>query len=141
MGRLNLIQLLFGAIILLVGLIWGLLERKRRRQQATALPPVRTGRYLTGLLECFRPLRVCVPACFFTPVLAAFNRAEADDRECTGCDVCFAMAKPVAQYTTRQTIRAKYGLEDSNCPDCLSAFCCTPCAVGQDTLELERRAA
>lgn len=139
----KLLQLLIGAIVLLFGLCWGLCERRRRARLAALLgrmQPARSGGYLTGLLDCFRHLRVCLPACLFTPVLAAFNRAEVDDRECTGFDVCFAMVKPMAQYTTRQSIRGKYGLEDNNVLDTLSACCCTPCAVAQDTLELEKRA-
>jgi Cys-rich protein (TIGR01571 family) len=130
---------LIGFMLLIVGLIWGFFERRRRRETDPLAP--RQGDYKTGLFSCFGNWRVCIPACLFTPVLAAFNRAKTDERECTGCDVCFAMIKPVAQFTTRQSIRGKYGLEDSTVTDALSACCCTPCAVGQDTLELEHRRA
>lgn len=128
------------ALMLLIGLVWGYFERKRRNS-LIGERQAKIGSYFSGLCECFSRPFVCIPACLFTPVLAAFNRAEADDRECNTCDVCFALLKPVAQYTTRQTIRGKYNMRDENCSDCCSAVCCTPCAVAQDTLELEKRAA
>lgn len=126
-----------GILILLLGLLWGFFERRRRR--TVNEKEARTGSYVSRLCECFCIPRVCLPACLFTPFLAAFNRAEADERECNICDVCCVVLKPVAQYTTRQTIRGKYNLADDS-TDMLSACCCTPCAVAQDTLELEKRA-
>jgi len=139
MCRLHMLGYLLGAVMLLLGLVWGYFERKRRRE-AQGEQPTRLGAYVTSLCECFGRPSVCLPACLFTPILAALNRAQADDRECTVCDVCFSMVKPVAAYTTRQSIRSKYGLADNNASDMLAACCCTPCAIGQDTLELEKRA-
>jgi hypothetical protein len=55
------------------------------------------------------------------------------------CDACFSMKTPFTQYHTRQTVRSTHLLEDSTCLDCFSSCCCTPCAVAQDALELERR--
>merc|ERR1719235_559991 len=138
MCRMQMLGYLFGAFVLLIGLIWGYFERKRRRE-AQGEKPTRLGAYVTSLWECFGRPAICLPACLFTPILAAFNRAEADDRECTFCDVCFSMMKPVAQYTTRQTIRSKHSLADANMQDMLAAVCCTPCAIAQDTIELEKR--
>merc|ERR1712046_449126 len=51
----------------------------------------------------------------------------------------FAMKTPITQYHTRQSIRGSYDLEEAPIEDCLAAVCCTPCAVAQDTLELEHR--
>merc|ERR1711967_108384 len=138
MCRMQMLGYLFGAFVLLIGLIWGYFERKRRCE-AQGEKPTRLGAYVTSLWECFGRPAICLPACLFTPILAAFNRAEADDRECTFCDVCFSMMKPVAQYTTRQTIRSKHSLADANVQDMLAAVCCTPCAIAQDTIELEKR--
>jgi len=140
MCMLRMIGWALAALMLLIGLVWGFFERKRRNSLIGERQP-KIGSYFSSLCECFSRPFVCIPACLFTPVLAAFNRAEADDRECNTCDVCFALLKPVAQYTTRQTIRGKYNMRDENCSDCCSAVCCTPCAVAQDTLELEKRAA
>merc|ERR1712072_1134674 len=135
-------MLVRGAILLLVlaGLAWAYCERKRRRREHTY--PERTGGdYLTGLWECCVHPRICLPACFFTPFLAAFNRAEADKRDCSMWDVCFSLKTQFTTYQTRQSIRAANNLEEGGCGDCLSACCCTPCAVAQDTLEMEKRAA
>jgi len=130
-------------VVLMLGLCWGYCEREKRRRDAAEKGnlPARVGDYTTGLFECFGYPRVCFPSCLFTPVLAAFNRAEADKRECGACDVCFSLKPHITQYQTRQSVRASHHLEDAPMTDCISALCCTPCAVAQDTLELERRAA
>lgn len=135
-------MLVRGAILLfiLAGLAWAYCERKKRRTQ-NRYPERTGGDYLTGLWECCVHPRICFPACLFTPFLAAFNRAAADKRDCNFCDVCFSLKTQFTTYQTRQSIRSANNLEDSTCGDCLSACCCTPCAVAQDTLELERRAA
>eukprot|EP00656_Telonema_subtile_P036238 TRINITY_DN401_c0_g1_i1.p1 TRINITY_DN401_c0_g1~~TRINITY_DN401_c0_g1_i1.p1 ORF type:complete len:340 (+),score=35.58 TRINITY_DN401_c0_g1_i1:220-1239(+) len=133
----EIVRMCAGLVILVLGLVWGLFERRRRRTSSKT--PLRNGQYFTGLFDCFKHPRLCFPACIFTPVLAAFNRAEVDDRECDVCDVCFSVIKPVAQYTTRQSIRGKYQLSSDSSDACV-ACCCTPCAVAQDSLELERRA-
>merc|ERR1719231_1785470 len=82
MCRMHMLGYLFGAFVLLIGLIWGYFERKRRRE-AQGEKPTRLGAYVTSLWECFGRPAICLPACLFTPILAAFNRAKADDRECT----------------------------------------------------------
>merc|ERR1711924_335694 len=35
---------------------------------------------------------------------------------------------------------AQHQVEEAQLEDCIGALCCTACAVGQDTLELQRRA-
>lgn len=85
--------------------------------------------------------RICCPATFFTPILAAFNRAEADHRDCTACDALFSMKTPITQFQTRQSLRAEHSIQDAPITDCLAAVFCTPCAVAQDSIEIERRAA
>merc|ERR1711988_23936 len=130
---------IFAAVV--AAIVWGLCERQRRRhiaEQSGGHAP-RSGNYLSGLFECIGHPRICIPAFFFTPILAAFNRAAADKRECSACDVCFSLKTPLTQYHTRQTVRSSHLLEDNNGLDCISSCCCTPCAVGQDALEIERR--
>jgi len=129
---------------LLVALAWGYCERQRRRrikEEQGGFPARSNGDMESGLFECFTFPRICLPACFFTPVLAAFNRSAADNRDCGVCDVLFSLKTPFTQYQTRASIRAQHQLVENECTDCLSAVCCTPCAVGQDALELERREA
>merc|ERR1711959_49306 len=130
-------------VVLMIGLCWGYCERQKRRREAEERGgfPRRAGDYATGLFDCFGYPRVCFPSCLFTPVLAAFNRAEADKRDCGVCDVCFSLKPQITHYQTRQSVRASHQLEEAPFTDCISALCCTPCAIGQDTLELERRAA
>merc|ERR1712196_129105 len=132
---------LFGLFI--CACVWAYFERQRRRRIAAEAGgfPARSGDYVSGLFECFGHPRICFPACLFTPFLAAFNRAAADNRDCTACDACFSLKTPFTQYHTRQSVRSMHHLEEANCLDCLTACCCTSCAVGQDALELSRRAA
>merc|ERR1711988_1699094 len=129
--------------LLIAAFVYGYYERQRRRRIAAENGgfPARTGTMRTGLFECIATPSVCFPASFFTPILAAFNRAEVDGRDCHACDVLWAMKTPITQYHTRQSIRAKYDLEEAPCTDCLQTVCCIPCVVAQDTLELEHRAA
>jgi len=124
-------------------LVWAIFERKRRRRLATEAGgfPSRSGDYVTGLFECIGTPRICFPAFCFTPILAAFNRSAADKRDCSIFDVCFSLKTHFTQYHTRQSIRAEHRLEEMECGDCVSTVCCLPCAVGQDALEMERRAA
>merc|ERR1712166_203213 len=121
-------------LVLLLGLLWGCIERRRRLSIRRRVETLES--YHTQPLEGLCRLRVFLPACFFPPVAAAFNRADADGRECTVCDLC--NLNPVAQYTTRQAIRARYGLREES-TDMPLACCCTPCAMAQDTIELEHR--
>ena len=132
-----LVLLCLAAIFGVLGVLWAVFERRRRRENRARAPPIDD--YRTQLCDCLlnSNLRVWAGSCLFTPVLAAFNRADADDRDCSPCDVCFNQCQ---QYATRQTIRGRYGLLQDNTHDVLSACCCTPCAVAQDTLELEHRA-
>lgn len=130
-----------GLILISLGLCWGFYERKRRRRIAAERGgyPDRTGDYTTGIFQCFTH-RLCLAATFFSPILAAFNRAEADKRDCNFCDVVFSLKTPITQYQTRQSIRAEHKIADSPVADCLAAVLCTPCAVAQDSIEMERRA-
>merc|ERR1711988_2068232 len=59
-------------------------------------------------------------------------------RECTACDVVFSLKTPITQYHTRQSIRSQQRMQQEQCTDALSAVCCTPCAVAQDALEMEK---
>merc|ERR1712093_606997 len=70
----NLTFLAVFALMVLLGLCWGVSERERRRRISMAAGgfPVRSGDFLTGLFECFGHPRVCLPACLFTPCAAAF---------------------------------------------------------------------
>jgi len=128
-------------VVMLFGIVWAIRERKRRRAIAPGGSPVRAERYQTRLCACVAEPRLWFPSTCFLPILAAFNRAEADKRECDACDLFFALKTPNTQYHTRQSIRSEHDLENAQCVDCVSSIFCTPCAVAQDTLEMERRQA
>merc|ERR1712070_682410 len=70
--------------LLIAAFVYGYYERQRRRRIAAENGgfPARTGTMRTGLFECIATPSVCFPASFFTPILAAFNRAEVDGRDC-----------------------------------------------------------
>lgn len=129
-------------ILFICACVYGYIERKRRRAIAEANGgfPVRSGSYITSLFECIGLPRFCFPATFFPFVLAAFNRAEVDRRDCHACDALWSLKIPITQYQTRQSMRGQFKLADAPIADCLAAVCCTPCAVAQDAIELERRA-
>merc|ERR1712144_99775 len=65
MCRLHMLGYLLGAVMLLLGLVWGYFERKRRRE-AQGEQPTRLGAYVTSLCECFGRPSVCLPACLFS---------------------------------------------------------------------------
>lgn len=125
---------------LVVGLCWAVAEQRRRCKVREELGgwPTRSGSYKTSLLECCQHPRLWMPAFCFTPFLAAFNRAEVEGRECNGCDVLFSLKTPITQYHTRQSLRSQQRMQEEQCTDALSAICCTPCAVAQDALEMEK---
>jgi len=123
-------------LLLLGGFVWGHFERRRRQSRKRS--DLFVDNYRTKLFDCFSKVQVCMPACFFMPVLAAFNRAEVDNRDCRTCDVCSFLCATSSQYTTRQSIRSRFLMQEDPL-DALSACCCTPCAVGQDAIELAQR--
>merc|ERR1711998_170073 len=130
-------------LFLVCAFLYAFFERRRRRAKAAQLGgyPARQGDYTTGLFDCICQPNLCLQSTLFAPILAAFNRAEVENRDCHACDGLFAFKPQITQYHTRQTIRATHGLETAECFDALSAICCTPCAIAQDTIEMERRAA
>merc|ERR1712100_211137 len=126
-------------LFLVCAFLYAFFERRRPRAKASQLGgyPARQGDYTTGLFDCICQPNLCLQSTLFAPILAAFNRAEVENRDCHACDGLFAFKPQITQYHTRQTIRATHGLETAECFDALSAICCTPCAIAQDTIEME----
>merc|ERR1711871_858535 len=87
--------------LLIAAFVYGYYERQRRRRIAAENGgfPARTGTMRTGLFECIATPSVCFPSSF-SPILAAFNRAEVDGRDCHACDALWAMKTP-SHSTTR----------------------------------------
>jgi len=130
-------------LLVVLAVFYAYFERRRRRKIAAENGgfPTRSGDLITGLFDCLCIPSLCVQSTIFMPILAAFNRAEVENRDCSPCDVVFALKTPITQYHTRQSIRSANSLETAECYDALTSVCCTPCAVAQDTLELDRRTA
>mmetsp|Transcript_16349 Transcript_16349/g.18180 ORF Transcript_16349/g.18180 Transcript_16349/m.18180 type:complete len:98 (-) Transcript_16349:96-389(-) len=91
-----------------------------------------------GLCGCFDDCSVCVITWFVPCFQIAKNKANADERECTFCDCCLGSTNLI--YFTRQQIRAKYGMQYSNCGDCCILMWCASCAICQHARELNSRA-
>merc|ERR1711934_229090 len=143
MRQFNFMMQCFSLLFLFAVVLYAIVERRRRRRIAAENGgfPTRSGDLVSSLFECLCMPSLCVQATFFGPVLAAFNRAEVENRDCSACDGLFALKTPITQYHTRQSIRSANSLETAEFYDAFGAVCCTPCAVAQDTLELERRTA
>lgn len=118
-------------------------------------PPAK---FQAGLCDCWGDCKLCLCACCCTPCL--FNRTSAvmdhtnppgmslDDAEkewfginCvgyyllaawTGCGQIFW------QGHRRGLLRRKYNIEGSSGNDYLLSCCCTPCALGQEDIEVRR---
>jgi len=89
----------------------------------------------TGLFDCFQDMEICLPGFFLPSCLAAFNKAEINDRECHVFDW---LCQP-NEYLTRQQMRARWELEENQIADCITLTCCTMCMICQDARELELR--
>lgn len=66
-------------------------------------------------------------------VVAAFNTARVDNRECTLCDLT------ANDYQTRQSLRARYSVGYAPLPDCCSMVCCQCCFIVQTAKEIAMR--
>lgn len=100
--------------------------------------PLRTFR--AGLCQCWESPRVCVAATFCGPAVAAFNRAELENRKAGILDILasYLGVRPCALvWFNRQSLRTKMQMEPNWAEDCGTSICCVPCAFGQHMLELE----
>eukprot|EP00824_Muranothrix_gubernata_P020041 TRINITY_DN40264_c0_g1_i1.p2 TRINITY_DN40264_c0_g1~~TRINITY_DN40264_c0_g1_i1.p2 ORF type:complete len:133 (-),score=27.34 TRINITY_DN40264_c0_g1_i1:98-448(-) len=91
----------------------------------------------SGIFDCFNDFNSCLCGLCCGCCVAAQNKAAVDDRPTTLCDYLFCPP----EYFTRQQIRAKYGMEEAVCGDCMLMICCGPCALCQDARELKARRA
>ncbi|KNC79990.1 hypothetical protein SARC_07633 [Sphaeroforma arctica JP610] len=91
----------------------------------------------TNLFGCLEDIIGCVLACCVPCVVDATTQAKVDERECSIFDVVCCPSG----YSTRQSMRAKYGMEYNELTDCLSACVCRPCFVSQNAREIAVRQA
>lgn len=90
--------------------------------------------YRTGLLDCCSDCQALV-CCFCLPCSLAQAQAMADGRSCNLFDLCCC---PCPLQIRKQT-KAKFGLPDGGCGDCLQFLFCCPLAHCADVRELKYR--
>eukprot|EP01122_Echinamoeba_exundans_P000797 TRINITY_DN1072_c0_g1_i1.p2 TRINITY_DN1072_c0_g1~~TRINITY_DN1072_c0_g1_i1.p2 ORF type:complete len:100 (-),score=23.53 TRINITY_DN1072_c0_g1_i1:117-416(-) len=88
-----------------------------------------------GLFGCLSDFNTCILGLFIPCYVMGRTKAQLDERDCTFCDfIC-----PPNEYQTRQSIRAKYGMQWVPFNDCLTGWICQPCFVCQDAREVRAR--
>lgn len=87
------------------------------------------------LCGCCSDILGCILSCCCPCFPMAATRALVDEREVQWCDF-LCCPNP---YTTRQSLRKKYGAEFSPTSDCVSAMCCNCCFVSQNVREIAIR--
>ncbi|KAH0790993.1 putative Cys-rich domain containing protein [Histomonas meleagridis] len=91
--------------------------------------------YSTGLFECMKDCKGCLYTMFCFECAAAQNWADSRNEPCTICHLC-GYACPI---WTRSNIRKMLGQTDSHyTTDCFVYTFCGPCAVCQDTRQLDK---
>ncbi|KAL2651887.1 hypothetical protein R1flu_020015 [Riccia fluitans] len=112
-----------------------------------ALPPRNSGRWTTGLCGCFEHFPSCCLGCW-CPCILVGRSAEVIDQGATSCcSACcvFCLLESCTScgcfYTCgyRGRLRAKFGLPESPCGDCLTDCCCLKCSICQVYRELLNR--
>eukprot|EP00760_Papus_ankaliazontas_P031779 PhM_4_TR5455/c0_g1_i1/m.21802 len=89
----------------------------------------------TGLLECLDDPRQAVMCLLCPHYVIARNKALVDSRSTSLCDlVCCP-----SEYSTRQQLRARYGLRPSPLRDAILCVFCCPLMVCQHSRELNIR--
>jgi len=96
-----------------------------------------SGEYQHGLCSCCENCKVCICA-IFCPCYVAGKIAEKVGDSCCLC--CIVALVPVADCLCRGWIRAKVreqkGISGSIVTDMLYAWCCYPCTLCQDGMEV-----
>ncbi|KAL3501924.1 hypothetical protein ACH5RR_036373 [Cinchona calisaya] len=101
----------------------------------------------TGLCDCFSDCRSCCLTCF-CPCVTFGRNAEIADRGQSSCCMCGCLFCLLNAYLHgglswligmgyRTKIRRQYGISGDGCADCLTHFCCQPCALCQEYRELQ----
>lgn len=97
------------------------------------------------LFGCFDDLLICCCGFWCTSCLFGYNASKLDGKNgCVMCCIHYCLAQSslcwVAQYFQRQKMRQRYGLkEDERCNDLAASFCCSSCALCQETREMKSR--
>lgn len=137
--------IIIGSIIvasLVFAAIGGVFFLWRRRQLSATRGPAaeKLGSWSTGLFAF--DWSSCLPSLCCPWFQSALNQAEVHDRDGSVADVCmnahhYSLVSNT--YHTRQAIRHKFEIPEEPVKDCLTAAFCLPCAMAQNTRELDVR--
>ncbi|KAI8891486.1 PLAC8 family-domain-containing protein [Globomyces pollinis-pini] len=102
-----------------------------------------TGTFENGLFGCFSNIGTCCLATFCPCVVYGQNQAALQNGE--GCFLNGLIYTVVAALGCqsclgaygRGQVRDARGLDGEFCGDCITHYCCTPCALTQEHAELE----
>jgi len=99
-----------------------------------AWPQPVNGQFTTSLFDCFSDINSCfLVYCCVCKAVAA-NKADVDGRAVDMCD-CWCVP---SEYWTREQLKAKWGIQESNCVGCV--LTCLPgvsaLAIAQDRREI-----
>ncbi|KZV89636.1 PLAC8-domain-containing protein [Exidia glandulosa HHB12029] len=108
-----------------------------------------------GLCDCCGSCGVCCVATFFPCItyaknksrreyLGAHNKPHPSGGDCCGCD-CFLYACLTSftclgwclSISERTATRSRYSIKGNWCSSCMAVWCCLPCAMTQESREIE----
>lgn len=92
----------------------------------------------TGVFDCMIDPKICIVSLFCMPCQLAFQKSAIEEHECGILDLLWMLAcGPCCGVMVRGKIRDKYGIDGSVVTDCLFFWLCSPCAVSQQTRQLD----
>lgn len=97
-----------------------------------------SGDWNNGLFGCCNDCGTCLVTCF-CPCYTAGKNAEAVGDSCILCGLAFfvPVVDLVTMISVRGKIREQHGVGGSIITDCLSIFCCMPCALVQEAQQVK----
>ncbi|KAK5580935.1 hypothetical protein RB653_000962 [Dictyostelium firmibasis] len=93
-----------------------------------------------GLCDCGSDCRVFCISYIWPGLQIMQQRATAENRQCDACDcILVTSCFHLIACTTRSKIREKHGIDGNCCGDSCAVCYCTPCAVSQQTMQLQAK--
>ena len=96
------------------------------------------------MFGCGDDMVICCFGCCCFPCLFGANAQRIDGKNCFVMCVVYTLLIEcylcwVPHFLERQKFRQKYNIKSDNCNDILLTMCCGPCAMCQETREMNRR--
>jgi len=96
----------------------------------------------TGLFDCFSDCKVLIVSWLFGVCQIAYQKAAVEGHECGCGDLIPVCIFPLCcAVSVRKQIREKYGFEGGMVGDILALWCCSLCAISQQTRQLALKGA